>query len=648
MRFLLRLIGALVVLVGVALLGLMLLPAERIARIATDQFSAQTGRALTISGPVSFSLFPVLGIEAEGLALANAEWAADRAMFTADTASIALDAAALLRGDIRVTGIEARRPVVRLETLVDGRVNWALMADRSGGGAPIDGAGDTGGSQRITLEKLVIRDASLSYVEAGREVLRLDALDADLSWPGGRETAHVALTLHPAGEPVKVVADILDMPGLLAGKPGAMTAVVTAPGGTVNFTGRAGIAPEAAGRLDLTLDDTARFAAALGQAGIDLPKGMGRAITLKADMAFDKDQRLSLRGLRAGLDHNTLAGDADILLGARPNVTARLVAGTLDLEAATGGGGDGGGASGWSRDRIDASVLGALDGQIAFTASGLKAAGLNLGAIDATLTIRNARAELALRQAAAYDGTLSGKLIANNRKGFSARVDMRADGIEMQKLLMATAGVERLSGKGGAKINVLASGASLHDLMNSLDGTMAVEVGRGRISGIDLDKLLRGEPGGGTTVFDALTATGTFKQGVLSNDDLALDLPRVRAAGKGRIGVGARDINYLFTPSLKSGEGDALAVPVRIRGSWDNPKIRPDLESAVKQNFEEEIDKAKDEVRDKVQRRVERELGVTPGEGQSTEDAVKDKLESEAEKALRKLLGQEEEQEPAE
>ena len=71
MRWIYRLIGLIAVLVVVAVGALFLIPSDRIAAVATRQFEAATGRAMTISGPVRPTLWPRLGVRIEGVALAN-------------------------------------------------------------------------------------------------------------------------------------------------------------------------------------------------------------------------------------------------------------------------------------------------------------------------------------------------------------------------------------------------------------------------------------------------------------------------------------------------------------------------------------------------------------------------------------------------
>lgn len=120
-------------------------------------------------------------------------------------------------------------------------------------------------------------------------------------------------------------------------------------------------------------------------------------------------------------------------------------------------------------------------------------------------------------------------------------------------------------------------------------------------------------------------------------------MPLATATGEGRIGLGARDIDYLFTPVLLQGENSrGLAIPVRIRGPWSDPKIRPDLEKAIDLNFKEERKKleakARKEIDKEIDKFVEKELGVTVGEGQSVEDALRDNVKDQAVKELFKLF----------
>jgi AsmA protein len=145
--------------------------------------------------------------------------------------------------------------------------------------------------------------------------------------------------------------------------------------------------------------------------------------------------------------------------------------------------------------------------------------------------------------------------------------------------------------------------------------------------------------GGGTTVFDSLGAKFNIENGVLRNDDLLMLLPNYQAKGAGQIGIGARTIDYVFTPTaLRANSGEGIAIPVRIVGPWADPSIRPDLKAAIDLNFAEEKERVEQQVKDQVSQKLQEELGVTAEEGQSVEDAVKDKVEDELKRGLRSLF----------
>ncbi|HCI06185.1 MAG TPA: AsmA family protein, partial [Sulfitobacter sp.] len=184
-------------------------------------------------------------------------------------------------------------------------------------------------------------------------------------------------------------------------------------------------------------------------------------------------------------------------------------------------------------------------------------------------------------------------------------------------------------------------------IMRSLSGNGALRLGQGTIQGLDLNTLMgSGNGSGGTTVFDSLGATFAINAGNLRNDDLLFVLPNYEARGKGRVGLGAQDIDYLFTPAaLRANSGKGIAIPVSIKGPWSNPRIQPDLEAAINLNLAEEKAKLKekakaleDDTKARAQEKLEKELGVSTQDGQSVEDAVKKKLEDKLKGELFKLF----------
>ncbi|WP_333684210.1 AsmA family protein [Pontibaca methylaminivorans] len=653
MRLLFRLIGALlvaVVLLGAGLVALpFVLPGEKVARIAADQIRARTGRDLSFAGDVSFTYWPVLGVTTGPVRFANADWAGAEPMLSADALTLGLSAPDLLRGMVRITELTAARPVLNLATREDGRGNWEFGAERSADAAESTPSASGGGGAVAlpVLEKLNLADARITWAPTGGERVVLDGTDLALDWPDQSGPAQIRAVLHPHGTMVSLKGQIGRFDRFQTGEETPLALQAETADGTIGFDGRARMSGAAAGHLSIDARDTARMLAALAGEGVELPRMLGDSARISADVSYHPEGRIGLERIVADLGGTSLSGALDVALGVRPRIKGQIATGVLDLRGLGGGGGDSADtgrkdkARGWSQDRIDAGALSLVDADLDLSAEGIRTDTTDIGRLRGRLALENARAVLDIAEAQVFDGTVTGQLVANNRSGFSLRADVTASRIDMQKALRDLAGVKRLSGRGEARVEVLASGSSEAALMNSLSGSGSIAMAEGVISGFDLDRLTRGgDPGSGTTVFDSLNATFDIRDGDLFNDDLELNLPNYRTEGEGRIGIGARDLDYVITPiALRANAGEGLRIPIRFKGSWDDPKIRPDVKSVIEQGTGVSREELEAKAKDKLREKLEKELRMQPGDDRDPVDALKDRLEDEARKGLLKLFG---------
>lgn len=656
MRWIIRLVGILLVTVLLLVGALFFLPGDRIADIAAERISKMTGREVTMSGDTTISFYPILGVSTGAVTVANADWAGDAPMFKAESLKIGVEPQALFGGDIRITGLEAVGPEIVLHRAKDGRVNWELGVE---GVAP-SGQSEGGESATVparsnrlalTLDRALIENASFTYIdEVAGTTTTQSGVDFDLRWPDYDGAADFEATFRPGGNAVGITGKLDQVGAFIDGAVTDVNATITTAAGTAVFTGRAGSTPEAAGAFSADLDSTSQFLTILGLGGMDIPQGLGRSVSVDTQVTF-KDNRLALRETTLQLDQNRFTGAADVdLSGAKPRLNVQLNAGALDLrglsseQAAAASGGGGGSAApasdGWSKSPINADGLGAVDGEFALVADSIDLGDFKLGRTRTLATLDRSRLVFGLREVRAYDGLITGEFVMNNRSGLSVGGKMAADNINLQTFLTDAMDVSRFDASADGEVQFLGVGQSVHAIMNSLSGSGAFKTGRGVISGFDLDRLMRsGDGTGGTTVFDTLQATFTMNEGNLFNNDLSLKLPQASAVGEGRVGLGARDIDYLFTPRLlDGGSRNGLAIPVKIRGPWSNPRITPDLEAAIDLNFKEEREELERQAREEVEREVEKQLGIEREEGQSLEDAAKDALEKELERGILKLF----------
>lgn len=664
MRWILRLFFTLLTLAILATGAAFLIPTERIAALAAQQFKTLTGRELTISGSVRPSIWPQLGVRTGPVTISNAEWSKVGPMLQAEALEIGLDMPALMNGVVKITRVEATSPVLVLERAKDGRANWELGGQNGGSVTP----STPGVGSPFTLDTGVIRGGVLRYIDhqAGSRI-ELSAINATAAFPTFDGPMVLDLSGMLNGQGVALKGQVAEFSTLLRGKVVPLSLTLTAGAAKVGFEGRMGSAPlTAEGALQADLADLAAVSALAGVARPALPEGLGaRTVAVSGAVTLTDAGAVYLRGGRVTLDGNVLTGDADILTaGERPKVSAQITAGMLNLAgvAGAGGGGTSGArASGWSTAPIDASGLGALDATVALTAEGIDLGGAKLGATRVLMALDRARAVFDLREIAAYGGTISGQFVANGRGGLSLGGDIRVAGLAMQPLLADVAGYDRLIGTGDIALKFLAVGNSMDALMQGLSGSGQFSFGKGELRGLDLAGMLRtldtgyvGE--GAKTIFDAITASFTIKDGVLSNDDLVLAAPLVKASGAGKVGIGARTLDYRMQPvALAEADGTGgITVPLLITGPWAAPKFRLDLEALAREKLEFEAKALEEKARveaDKLIKKTkadlaakaEKELGLKLQEGEDLEAAAKrratEALQEEGAKALQNLLG---------
>src|SRR5690625_4700234 len=109
---------------------------HKIESVATQK----TGRQITISGPLSLSLFPWIGFDAEDVTMANARGFGDTPFMHVKEAKIHAKLIPLIFGTVEVSGITFDSPVLHLARQKNGRNNWQDLtggknAEKTGNGS---------------------------------------------------------------------------------------------------------------------------------------------------------------------------------------------------------------------------------------------------------------------------------------------------------------------------------------------------------------------------------------------------------------------------------------------------------------------------------------------------------------------------------
>jgi len=648
-----RVLGFVVVLAGLGLGLLVLMPADRIAMVAAERLGQSLGRAVTLTGVVRPTLWPHLGVRAEGISVANPDWASEGPLITADALVIRVPWAAIVSDAPQIDEITLLAPDIMLVRAADGRTSWSMPV--TGGASDRTGAGDHLSSFGVTAARII--DGSLRFVDhATPQTLRMTALELELGLSVSGQVSIIGQG-RVNGAQVELMIEAADMTQLSEGGLSDVALSLGWSGGTGRFDGQISLAPALEGQVSLDATDLSPLFSLMGVTMPDLPPGLGRdRVALSGQVTLASEGSAHLRSGRLVLNQTEVALDLDLLPGdARPMIRGTVSGSRLSVpqqpSAPSGGG--------WSTTPIDVSGLFAVDAELAVALGRVDGAGVTLGPLDLRAALTRGRLVLDIDRIGVHGGTLAGQFVLNGRNGLSVGGDLRLREAALSPLLAELAGFDRLETTGGARLQFLGVGNDMATLMRSLSGDGSLALGTGALRGLDLAGMIRTldlshQGAGAQTVFDGVTAGFTIADGVLSNADLVLDAPWGQVMGQGRVDLGAQQLNYRLTPRVSTGgDGSTIRVPILVSGPWSAPVIRPDLAYLAEQELAVERAKLEAEAQarlDAERARLETEararanalLGTDLGPDSTLDDArgaVEQRLREEAEQQLLRLLG---------
>lgn len=314
----------------------------------TDQIAAQveklTGRKVVIGGPVKLQVVPRPLLEVSDVRIANIPGAGAPEMASLTSLEVKIALAPLLTGKVKVDTVRLVKPVIRLERLADGRVNWDFKTPDAGTApaqAPAAGqppaaptAPEQGGAAAaVAIDDLRIDDGTVIYVDAqrGREetVSGINARIAAVSLNGPIESEG-SLTLR--GHPVSYVLNIAEF---VQGRTVPLTfrlylgdnASLKIDGSVVNVPEKPRL------RAKLTGSGPNLAAAISSVAGPDaLPVNVARPFTLMGNVEADADGG-RLDGLEIRLDETVVNVAAHVAAGDKLVAGATVTSGWIDLDA---------------------------------------------------------------------------------------------------------------------------------------------------------------------------------------------------------------------------------------------------------------------------------------------------------------------------
>lgn len=518
-----------------------------------EKVEAETGREFRMSGDLSLTVFPWLGVETNAVSLANAPGFGPEPFAEVKQLAVRIRLLPLLSRKIEIGSVVVDGLRLRLERKASGQDNWSDLASAQD---------DTPAPSEPDSE-----DAAAAFELDDLSIGAIEISDASVAWSDQQNDQDLKLQEFglrtgrvKVGDPVNIKSSFL----VALGKPAVQAKVNvlgnvlvdlkdqghridglqidvlasgdSVPGGKQQLTAKADVTSDlesgvfnivnlvvqAAGvTLNGTLNGTGLNTDAPAFNGsITAPKFSPRSVfrALAMDVPETKDSALesaeldarfagttdsvNIKQIKAKLDASTLTGTASVSNFAKPAIAFDLGVDALNADRymtePEAGNGDGESTSGSDDSRSDINAIEIpteplrglnVDGKL--TVGELIASGLTFK--DAVLTIRGKPGQ-PLQQtltAKGYGGDvkLSNRIDAQGEPSYRAQGSL--DQILAGVLLKDLMDTDWLAGTGLVTYDLQSRGKTVGDVRQNLGGTVRFNLANGAIKGVDVGKLLR-------------------------------------------------------------------------------------------------------------------------------------------------------------
>lgn len=581
-----------------------LVPVDAIRDKVLASVRHATGRDLAINGPVSLTLFPVLGVTAQQVSLSNPPWAGPEPMVQIAKLTVRLKTLPLLSGKVAIDSFVLDQPQIDLKTDREGRKNWQFASSQ--GSEKRQPAEQSTTTLPITQGRISINDGRIAYSSDGERqtvdnvdlTIEMDNPDAPLSANGSaRWRDHkidLTMTATTAGS-------------FLKGTGSQLNANLASDAVKLAFQGTAGLTGEtkAEGQIDLSSPSLRHLIAWVSGPSSSLPpNGLG-PLSVKGQ-AVVAGKRATIKDLQFSLDAIKATGQLTVDSGGpRPSLSGRLAVDRLDLNPYLPPEEPKKPSGPWSTKPIDASALQLLDADLTLSAGSIAYRKFDFGKTEAAVNITDGRLAARLEQMALYQGNLQGRLtLIASAQPLALEANATLARLQAGPLLTAMNGSAVLQGTASGDLSLASRGRNEADLIRALHGRGRMSLTEGVLKGVDLAAAIRnalagGGAAGGDTQFSDISGSYTIANGVVRNQDLNITSPVLQVAGTGTVNLPDKSVDYRLVPRVAPAlQGKAIPkelaegkVAVLVRGPWNSPSYSPDLSGITAQQLDKMVGK---------------------------------------------------------
>ncbi|AWH34083.1 AsmA family protein [Stenotrophomonas sp. SAU14A_NAIMI4_8] len=558
---------------------------------------ARTGRALHI-GNLDVDLGRVTTVRADTISFANATWAKQPNMASADRVEIDVRVWPLLRGSVQLPEVRLTRPDVLLQTAPrEGEAgNWDFLGDSSGGTTP-------------QLKRLFIDDGRLQFSDArGRTDIRLNVRSGQprqgdaappLRVAGKGRWQGNAFTLSGGTEsPLQLTDSAHPFRIHLDGRAGGTHAVAS---GTLTN-------PFALQLFDLHFALSGQDLADLYPLlGIAIPPSPPYALNgrLKRDHNVWRYERFTGK-----VGDSDLGGNLQFEVGRdRPRLTATLESRRLDFDDLAGFVGapprTGSGETANAEQKAEAAQvaassrvlpdtpynlgkLRAMDADVRWKAHRINAPSLPLDDMDAHLLLDDGVLRLDPLNFGVAGGDIRSTIRMDARQpqiATSLKASVR--GVQLGQLFPDAKLAEQAKGGISGQIDLSGRGNSIAAMLGGSSGDVGVAMGRGHVgnlvmelAGLDITESVKFLFTGDRQIpLRCAFADFGVRDGVMTSRALAVDTTDTIVIGEGTVNLRDESLDLLLRPRPKDKSILVLRSPLRIGGTFKDPSFRPDFKA---------------------------------------------------------------------
>lgn len=252
----------------------------------------------------------------------------------------------------------------------------------------------------------------------------------------------------------------------------------------------------------------------------------------------------------------------------------------------------------WSEEPLSVAGLAIVDAEARVSLGRTIVAGATVDSAVLRLGLRNGALTANFEDVRLYQGRGRGVLTVGGGNPALPQIGLNvtAEGVSGLPLLKDAARFDWVDGKARIQVALGGQGGSEKAIVESLNGRAEFAFTDGAVVGVDVAQMLRGLTEGkfggfqrrmtDKTPFSELAASFKIAAGVADTRDLRLIGPNLRMSGSGLVDLGKRQFDGSLRPRLvTTGAGarpGGFEIPLRLTGSWDSPRLAPDLDAVLK------------------------------------------------------------------